>query len=80
MSEEIDVRKKKKKKIILCPECDYEVIIEEEDECSECGLNVKLVIDKDRYERALQTLRERREAENPTKKKKKSDGHWNPFA
>jgi len=71
--------KKKKKKIILCPECDTEVDIDTEDECSECGLNVKMVIEKDRYERALQTLRDRREAETGGKKKKKPLS-FNPFA
>jgi len=74
-------KKKKKKNIVLCPECDEEVDVDEEDECSSCGLNVKIVMDKDRYDRALQRLRERREAENPDKKKKKSGsgGSWNPF-
>jgi len=82
MAEEVvdPKNKKKKKNIVLCPECDEEVDVDEEDECSSCGLNVKLVMDKDRYERALQRLRERREAENPDKKKKKTSGTgWNPF-
>ena len=81
MAEEIvdDKKKKKKKNIVLCPECDEEVNTEEEDECSNCGLNVKLVLDKDRYERALQRLRERREEENPAKKKRGSTPGWNPF-
>jgi hypothetical protein len=67
----------KSKKIVMCPECDAEVEIDEVDECPKCGLNVQRVIDKDRYDRALENLRKRREEEsNKGKKKKNGATDW----
>jgi predicted amidophosphoribosyltransferase len=56
-------------KKVLCPECDKEVdLSQNEGICQGCGLDVALVIEKDRYERALEKIRSRREQEsNPPK-------------
>lgn len=67
------------KKMVICPECDTEVDINETDDCPKCGLNVQRVIDKDRYDRALERLRKRREEEVNTGKKKKNNS-YDPFA
>lgn len=66
------------KRLVLCPECDTEVNLNDVDDCPKCGLNVQRVIDKDRYDRALVKLRERREAEQPRGKKSSKD--YDPFA
>lgn len=59
-------------KKVLCPECDTEVDLSQNDgECQKCGLDVALIIEKDRYDRALQKLRERREKESNPKGDKK---------
>lgn len=66
--------------IILCPECETEVDLDTVDECPKCGLNVQSVVDHDRHDRALETLRKRRENEKPPEqgkgKGKKSGWGW----
>ena len=68
---------KVKKHLVICPECDAEVDLEQTDECAKCGLNVQLVMDKHRYNKALRRIAEREEGETRPGKKKPSG--WNPF-
>ena len=65
-------------KKVMCPECDKEVDLEAGEECSNCGINVAVILERDRYERALERLRERRSAEGGGGKGKRKEG-WNPF-
>lgn len=65
-------------KKVICPECETEVTLTDgEGECSKCGLDVGEVLERDRYERALQKVRERREKEAGGKSKsKKRHSHF----
>jgi hypothetical protein len=65
-------------RLVLCPECDTEVNLEEVDECPKCGLDVEKVMTKFRYENALKKLQERASTP-PSKGKKKDKNDWNPF-
>lgn len=69
---------KDKKRLVVCPECDTEVDLEETDECPKCELNVAKVYEQRRYRKALRKLEEDDERESGAKKKKK-DTDWNPF-
>lgn len=73
-----DDKDKDKKRLVVCPECDTEVDLEEDDECSKCGLNVARVYEQRRYRKALRKLEEDDEKESGKKKKKDGSG-WNPF-
>jgi len=66
----------KEKRMVVCPECDTQCDINDDDECPKCGLDVARVYTQLRYKRALRKLEE--EVENDKKKKKKNTG-WDPF-
>lgn len=65
-------------KMVQCPECDGDVPIDERDDCPQCGLNVQKILDKDRYDRAYDRLKKKREEEEgkPNKKKGSSGEGW----
>jgi hypothetical protein len=57
-----------------CPECDNEVDLEKADECSKCGLDVRVTLGRYRVEKAVKKLHAQDEAEaaktaSPAKKK-----------
>jgi rRNA maturation endonuclease Nob1 len=66
-----------KKRLVVCPECDTQVDLEEVDECPKCGLDVEKVYSKIRYDDAVAKVRKQREESAPPQKKKKKD--FNPF-
>ena len=68
-----------KKRLVVCPECDSEVDLEQTEVCQKCDLNVERVYQKDRYDRALERLRKKREEESGKGKKNRSSD-WNPFS
>ena len=65
-----------KKRLVLCPECDTQVDLEEVDECPKCGLDVEKVYQKVRYDDAVAKVKKQREEPTPKKKAKKD---FNPF-
>lgn len=65
------------KRLVVCPECDTQCDVNEDDECPKCKLNVARVYEQFRYKRALRKLED---AIEDDKKKKKKDTGWNPFA
>jgi hypothetical protein len=68
--------KNKGKKLVVCPECDTQCDVNDDEECPTCGLNVFRVYEQLRYRRALKKL-ERDDDEG--EKKKKTPSGWNPF-
>ena len=65
-----------KKRTVLCPECEREVVLEDgEGVCDNCGLDVGLVLKRHRTNKAVRKLEERESAENPPVPKKKGWGH-----
>jgi len=67
-----------KKRLVLCPECETQVDLEEVDECPKCGLDVEKVYQKVRYDDAVEKVRKQRTASSTPQKKKKEG--FNPFA
>jgi hypothetical protein len=77
MPKEKEQNGEKKKRLVICPECDTENNLNEVDECSNCGLNLEVLFTKHRYNRALKKLQEREEEEG--KKGKKKSSAFDPF-
>lgn len=72
--------KETKKRIVLCPDCDGEVDLEQTEECPKCGLNVQVIIDKHRYSKAYEKYVARVDEESGGKRKKsKRPAGWSPF-
>lgn len=59
-------------KKVLCPECETEVnLSEHEGVCQKCGLDVGQIVEKDRYDTALQKYREKKAKESGAPPKKR---------